>query len=89
MMKFSVEPKFLTSVQVKFSQDDITESRRVDHPSFAAVRDRLETLKYIVTERRGWNMDYVIKEFNFNDHNYYVGETFLSAGAIGNAGKRL
>ena len=88
-MNFSVEERFLTSVEVKLTYDGTTENRRVDHPSFAAMRDRLEALEYIVTERRGWNMDYVIKPFVFNGHNYYEGDEFFSAGAQGNAGKRL
>lgn len=53
-----------------------------DHPEFALLRNKLEELGYIRTERKWWNGDVVLKEFTLNGVKFKVDDTFLSAGAM-------
>lgn len=57
-------------------------TRHEDHPEFAKLRDRLEHLGYIKTERTWWNGDRVLKPFALNGARFRKGDRFLCAAAI-------
>ena len=53
-----------------------------DHDEFTKLRNQLEELGYIKTQRGWWNGDRVIKGFKLNGFPLKKGEKFLSAGAM-------
>ena len=53
-----------------------------DHPEFAALRDQLEQLGYIKTERQWWNGDRVLRPFRLNGCLFRRDEQFPSAAAM-------
>lgn len=53
-----------------------------DHDEFTKLRNQLEELGYIKTERGWWNGDRVIKGFKLNGFPLKKGERFLCAGAM-------
>ena len=57
-------------------------SHTEDHPEFAKLRNQLEELGYIQTQRNCWNGDTVLKPFVLNGAKFKKGEQFLSGGAI-------
>lgn len=54
-----------------------------DHPEFARLRNELEQLGYITTERSWSNGDRVIKAFKLNGRILSRGEKFSCAAAMG------
>lgn len=54
-----------------------------DHPEFAKLRDELERLGYIQTERSWSNGDRVVKAFKLNGLIFSRGEKFCCAAALG------
>lgn len=53
-----------------------------DHDEFTKLRNYLEELGYIQTQRSWWNGDIVLKGFKLNGFCLKKGEKFLSAGAM-------
>lgn len=56
----------------------------VDHPKFAALRNKLEKLGYIKTWREIWNGDRVLKPFVLNGVKFKKGDQFSCGAALGN-----
>lgn len=56
-----------------------------DHDEFTKLRDQLEELGYIKTERSWWNGDRVLKGFKLNEWTFLKGEKFCSAAAMNNS----
>jgi hypothetical protein len=56
-----------------------------DHDEFTKLRNQLEELGYIKTERSWWNGDRVLKGFKLNEWTFLKGEKFCSAGAMSNS----
>lgn len=54
-----------------------------DHDEFTKLRDKLEELGYIKTERRWWNGDRVLKPFTLNNkHKFKKNHKFPCAAAL-------
>ncbi len=53
-----------------------------DHDEFTKLRNQLEELGYIETQRGWWNGDRVVKSFKLNGFILRKGHKFLSAGAM-------
>ena len=53
-----------------------------DHDEFTQLRNQLEELGYIKTERSWWNGDRVIKGFRLNEFTLKKGDKFLCAMAM-------
>jgi hypothetical protein len=53
-----------------------------DHPEFTILRNKLEDLGYIKTERGYWNGDRVLKQFYLNDVKFKKGSQFSCAAAL-------
>ena len=56
-----------------------------DHDEFTKLRNQLENLGYIKTERSWWNGDRVLKGFKLNEWTFKKGEKFSSAAAMSNS----
>lgn len=65
--------------------DKVTSTSHEDHPEFAKLRDQLEELGYIKTERGWWNGDRVLKSFKLNEWTFKKGHKFCSAAAMKNS----
>ncbi len=53
-----------------------------DHDEFTKLRDHLEQLGYIETQRRWWNGDRVLKSFKLNEWTFRKGHKFPCAAAM-------
>lgn len=53
-----------------------------DHDEFTQLRNQLESLGYIKTERGWWNGDRVLKPFMLNEHRFRKGHKFPCAAAL-------
>ena len=53
-----------------------------DHDEFTRLRNQLEELGYIKTQRGWWNGDRVLKSFKLNEWTFRKGHQFPSAGAM-------
>ena len=53
-----------------------------DHDEFTKLRNQLEELGYIQTQRSWWNGDRVLKGFKLNGYPLKKGERFYSAAAM-------
>ena len=53
-----------------------------DHDEFTKLRNQLEELGYIKTERSWWNGDRVLKGFRLNEFCFKKGDKFACAGAM-------
>ncbi len=53
-----------------------------DHDEFTKLRNHLEELGYIKTERRWWNGDRVLKSFKLNGWTFRKGHKFPCAAAM-------
>ena len=62
----------------------ITRSSK-DHDEFTKLRNQLEELGYIKTERGWWNGDRVLKSFKLNEWTFRKGDKFSSASAMQNS----
>ena len=56
-----------------------------DHDEFTKLRDQLEELGYIQTERHWWNGDRVLKGFKLNEWTFRKGHKFCCASAMSNS----
>jgi hypothetical protein len=56
-----------------------------DHDEFTKLRNQLEELGYIETQRSWWNGDRVLKSFKLNEWTFRKGHKFCSATAISNS----
>ena len=56
-----------------------------DHPEFTKLRDELEKLRYIKTQRGWWNGDIVLKSFKINGWILKKDYNFPCAAALSNA----
>jgi hypothetical protein len=56
-----------------------------DHDEFTKLRDQLEELGYIETERRWWNGDRILKSFKINEWTFRKGHKFPCASALNNS----
>ncbi len=54
-----------------------------DHPEFAMLRDQLEQLGYVITERSWWNGDRVLRPFTLNGVKFRKHDQFPCAAAMG------
>ena len=50
-----------------------------DHDEFTKLRNQLEELSYIVTQRNWWNGDRVVKSFKLNEWTFRKNHKFPSA----------
>ena len=66
-------------------EDIISSIESKDHPEFTRLRDELEQLGYIVTQRGWWNGDRVKKGFKLNEWTFRKGQQFSSATAMQNS----
>lgn len=86
---FIIKEEYLTSCNEAFSwipptggAPSGTIAHHVDHPAFAALRNRLGALGYIKIEQ-GWiNGDRVTKPFYLNEVYFRVGDKFVCASAM-------
>ena len=53
-----------------------------DHDEFTKLRNHLEELGYIKTERSWWNGDRILKSFKLNEWTMRKGHKFPSAAAM-------
>lgn len=54
----------------------------IDHPEFTKLRNKLEKLGYIQTERGWWNGDRVLNPFIINGMKLDKGDKFCCASAL-------
>ena len=69
-------------IKILKGEDKMVSIASKDHPEFAKLRDELENLGYIITQRSWWNGDKVIKGFKLNGYPLKKGERFYSAAAM-------
>ena len=69
-------------IKILMGHDKMTSVSSKDHPEFAKLRDELERLGYIITQRGWWNGDRVIKGFKLNGYPLKKGERFYCAAAM-------
>ena len=69
-------------IKILKGQDKMISMSSKDHPEFTKLRDELERLGYIITQRSWWNGDRVIKGFKLNGYPLKKGERFYSAAAM-------
>lgn len=72
-------------VKVLTGQDRWVSTSSKDHDEFAKLRNQLEELGYIKTERGWWNGDRVLKAFKLNEWTFRKGDKFASAAAMQNS----
>lgn len=89
---FRIKKEYLTNVptnrRVRLQMSDGTTMEgnaigSIDHPKFTELRDKLEKLGFIKTERSFWNGDRVLKSFKLNGMPFKPGERFFCACAMG------
>ena len=69
-------------LKVLQGKDKCSSSHHIDHPEFTKLRDRLEELGYIKTERGWWNGDRVLKSFKLNGWTFRKNHKFPCAAAL-------
>jgi hypothetical protein len=72
-------------VKILKGEDRCSSISNKDHDEFTKLRNQLEELGYIKTERSWWNGDRVLKRFKLNEWTFIKGEKFCSAGAMKNS----
>lgn len=72
-------------VKVLTGQDRWVSTSSKDHDEFTKLRNQLEELGYIKTERGWWNGDRVLKPFKLNEWTFRKGDKFASAAAMQNS----
>ena len=77
-----INPEYATDVPVSYCFDSMSTLSYVDHPSFTALRNTLESKGYIKTERSWCNGDVVLKPFFLNRLYFKANEQFPCAAAI-------
>ena len=86
--RFRIPIEYVTSV-VDMINCELTETGSnysstgtVDHPSFARLRNYLESKELISTSRNSWNGDVVLKKFYLNDVLFERGDRFYCGSAM-------
>lgn len=88
---FRIKQEYLTDVptnnHVRLEMNDgtIIEGNafsNIDHPKFTELRNKLENLGFIRTERMFWNGDRVLKPFKLNGVAFKPGDQFSCASAL-------
>ena len=69
-------------IKILRGQDKMISISNKDHDEFTKLRNQLEELGYIKTERSWWNGDRVIKGFKLNGLPLKKGERFYCAAAM-------
>jgi hypothetical protein len=69
-------------VKIMKEEDVVTYSSTMDHPEFTKLRDQLEQLGYIKTQRNWWNGDTVLKPFYLNEWKFKKNTQFSCADAL-------
>ena len=69
-------------IKILRGQDCWTSTSSDDHPEFAKLRNQLEELGYIQTQRSWWNGDTVLKPFYINGAKFKRYEQFPCGAAI-------
>ncbi len=63
-------------VKILKGLDRCSSTSNLDHPEFAALRDRLEAEGFIECQRQWWNGDRVLRPFRLNGAEFEPGEQF-------------
>ena len=82
MLKNPDDPTPEDLIKILRGHDKMISISNKDHDEFTKLRNQLEELGYIKTERGWWNGDRVIKGFKLNGFPLKKGEKFLCAGAM-------
>ena len=69
-------------IKILRGQHEMISLSNKDHDEFTKLRNQLEELGYIKTERGWWNGDRVIKGFKLNGFPLKKGERFYCAAAM-------
>lgn len=69
-------------IKILKGRDYWTSTSFEDHPEFAKLRNHLEELGYIQTQRNSWNGDTVLKPFYLNGARFKKYEQFPCGAAI-------
>ena len=69
-------------IKIIKGEDKMVSIANKDHEEFTKLRDELENLGYIETQRSWWNGDRVIKGFKLNGYPLKKGERFYCAAAM-------
>ena len=69
-------------IKIIKGEDRCMSLKNDDHPEFAELRNKLEELGFISTQRSWWNGDRVLKPFSLNGAKFFKGEKFCSGAAI-------
>lgn len=69
-------------IKVLKGLDIVSTTSSDDHPEFKKLRNMLESIGLIRTQRSWWNGDVVQKEFTLNGVKMLPGDSFVSAAAM-------
>jgi hypothetical protein len=69
-------------IKILKGQDRILSFSNKDHDEFTKLRNQLEELGYIETQRGWWNGDRVLKSFKLNEWTFRKGHKFPCATAM-------
>ena len=69
-------------IKILKGQDKILSFSNRDHHEFTKLRNQLEELGYIETQRGWWNGDIVLKSFKLNEWTFRKGHKFPCAAAM-------
>ena len=69
-------------IKILKGDDKMVSISNKDHDEFTKLRNQLEELGYIKTERSWWNGDRVLKGFKLNEWTFRKGEKFSCAAAM-------
>lgn len=72
-------------LKVLQGKDKCSSSSHIDHPEFTKLRNQLEELGYIKTQRNWWNGDRVLKSFKLNGWTFRKNHKFPCAAALNNS----
>ena len=82
---FVVDPENPTPeelIMVLRNEHQMTSHWVEDHPEFTKLRNELEQLGYIKTERSWWNGDRVLQPFVLNNVLFHTADKFVSASPM-------
>ena len=82
MLKNPDDPTPEDLIKILRGHDKMISISNKDHDEFTKLRNQLEELGYIKTERGWWNGDRVIKGFKLNGFPLKKGERFYCAAAM-------
>ena len=72
-------------IKILKGHDRMVSISNKDHDEFTKLRDHLEELGYIQTQRSWWNGDRVLKSFKLNSWTFRKGHGFPCAAAMKNS----